>query len=143
MNVLIAPFSLDHYDRVYALWRQTEGIGVDDDADSRDGVSAYLSRNPGMSFVALDGSSVVGAVLCGHDGRRGYLHHLAVHPGYRRHGVGGRLVDHCLASLKEAGIRRCNLLVFADNDTGLAFWERTGWSLRQNLRMMSRNTDCD
>jgi N-acetylglutamate synthase len=79
----INPFSLDAYDAVLALWRQCEGIGLSQ-ADSRENIQRYLERNPGMSFIATFNGTVVGAVLCGHDGRRGYIHHLAVHPSCRR-----------------------------------------------------------
>ncbi|MCX7015269.1 MAG: GNAT family N-acetyltransferase [Candidatus Sumerlaeota bacterium] len=140
MNASIKSFSIEHYDRVAELWRRSEGIGLDDDVDSREGILRYLDRNPGMSFVAEEGARIVGAVLCGHDGRRGYLHHLAVDPAYRRGGLGRALVERCLAALREAGISRCNIFVFDDNEEGLAFWERTGWELRENLHLMSTST---
>ena len=103
MTIDIAPFSIDLYDDVYALWRQCEGVGLSE-ADARGNIRAYLERNPGMSFVALAGGRVVGAILAGHDGRRGYVHHLAVHPSLRRHGIARRLVERAVCVLRSAGI---------------------------------------
>jgi putative acetyltransferase len=99
MNIEIRPFTMVAYDRVLALWQQCEGVGLSE-ADSRESIQAYLSRNPGMSFIATGDGAVVGAVLCGHDGRRGYIHHLAVHPQSRRRSVGRRLVEQCLRALQ-------------------------------------------
>ena len=128
------------YGEVAALWERTEGVGLDDDADSRENMESYLVRNPGMSFVARLDGRVVGAVLCGHDGRRGYLHHLAVSPSVRRQGVGRALVDKCISALREAGINKCNIMVFDDNEEGLAFWQRTGWAGRQDLILLQKWT---
>ena len=122
---------------VMDLWRTTPGIGLGD-ADTRDGISSYLKRNPGMSFVAQAEAELAGAVLCGTDGRRGYLHHLAVHAAYRRQGIGRALVDRCMEALREAGVKKCHLFVFADNAEGAAFWERIGWKTRMDIRIMSR-----
>ena len=83
-------------------------------------------------------TQLVGAVLCGHDGRRGYMHHLAVQTAYRRQGIGQALVEHCLARLKAAGIDKCHIFVYSANQAGQAFWKKTGWVLRANLVLMSR-----
>jgi ribosomal protein S18 acetylase RimI-like enzyme len=93
-----------------------------------------------MSFVAeLDGR-LTGAALSGHDGRRGYIHHLAVHPDYRRQGIGEELIKHCLAALAADGIQKCHLYVFTKNQGGICFWEDTGWTRRDDLLMMSQYT---
>jgi ribosomal protein S18 acetylase RimI-like enzyme len=135
----IGPMTMADYDAVLALWRATEGIGLHDDADSREGVARYLARNPGLSFVAEDGGKIVGAVLCGNDGRRGFLHHLAVQKGYRRSGIGGQLVQRCLSALSEAGLRKCHIFVIADNVEGQRFWRSIGWEERTALKVMSRD----
>lgn len=137
-EVMIHEMAPAHYDRVMALWQATEGIGLSD-ADERERIAAYLARNPGLSFVALADGAVVGAVLCGHDGRRGYLHHLAVAPAFRGRGIGRELVGACLAGLKGAGIQKCHLFVYRDNAEGRAFWERIGWHWRRELGIVSRN----
>ena len=129
--------TLADYAAVVALWRATEGIGLSG-ADEREPIRAYLARNPDMSFVALAGKRIVGAVLAGHDGRRGYLHHLAVRPNWRRRGIGGALVDASLTRLAAAGIPKCNLFLFDHNETGRAFWEQHGWSARVDLVVMQK-----
>lgn len=137
MRTEIVPFTMASYDDVVALWKQCEGIGLSD-ADSRENIRAYLDRNPGMSFVATAGGRVVGAVLAGHDGRRGYIHHLAVHPDGRRQGLGRRLVESCLEALRAAGIGKAHIFVFNANAGGFAFWESAGWTRRSDISVMSR-----
>jgi putative acetyltransferase len=132
----IRELTLDDYAQVLELWKASEGIGLSS-ADTRERISEYLERNPGMSFVACDGSRVIGAVLCGHDGRRGYLHHMAVAAEYRRLGIGKQLTQRSLASLRNHGIERCHLFVHDDNDAALKFWPSVGWFERTDLRMMS------
>ena len=102
-------------------------------------IGLYLKRNRGMSFVARDGAELVGAVLSGHDGRRGCLYHLAIAPSHRRNGLGTKLVARCLAELKKAGILNCNIFVYANNTRGERFWRRNGWKQREDLRMAQRN----
>lgn len=133
----IREFTISDYEQVLELWKASEGIGLSS-ADARERISEYLERNPGMSFVACDGGErVVGAVLCGHDGRRGYLHHMAVAPEYRRRGIGAQLTERSLAALRNHGIERCHLFVHDDNDGALKFWPSVGWFERTDLRMMS------
>jgi len=141
MRVEITPLTIDRYEDVHALWVQAEGVGLHDYSDSRESIAAYLERNPGMSFVATVDGVVVGAVLAGHDGRRGYLHHLTVNPDCRRRGIGRRLVDGCLDALREAGIAKCHLFIFNTNETGIAFWESVGWTPRTDLRIVSKVID--
>ena len=129
--------TLADHDEVLALWRVTEGIGLTV-SDEREAIGSYLARNPGMSFVAVAGGRVVGAVLGGHDGRRGYLHHLAVTPAWRHHGIGRALVEAVLAELKAAGMLKCNLFLYAHNEAGRAFWEKHGWAAREDLVVMQK-----
>lgn len=136
----IEPFQIDRYDEVYALWDRCSGVGLSS-ADERDQIAAYLARNPGLSFLAVDGPKVVGAVLGGHDGRRGYIHHLAVDDDYRRRGFGRRLVEKCLAALEEKGIQKCHLFIFHENERGIAFWQSEGWTLRRDITVMSKHLD--
>lgn len=140
MNVEIRPFTMDAYDRVVALWQQCEGVGLSE-ADSRVSIQTYVSRNPGMSFIATADGVVVGAVLCGHDGRRGYIYHLAVHPQSRRRSLGRRLVEQCLAALQRAGIQKCHIFVFNQNEDGIAFWKSVGWTPRSEISVISKNIE--
>lgn len=137
MEISISEFGLDQYDGVLALWQRCEGVGLSD-TDSRESIQAYLYRNPGMSFVAMAEGKTVGAVLAGHDGRRGYIHHLAVHPDWRRQGIGRRLVDRCLKILAELGIQKCHLFIFTSNAEGVAFWKAVGWTPRTDIGVVSK-----
>lgn len=137
--VQIRPLKLEDYDEVHALWASTEGVGLGE-SDTREAVAAFLERNPGLSLAAVLEDRIVGAVLCGHDGRRGYLHHLAVLPDWRRRGVGRTIVRQCLERLHAAGIPKCNLFLYADNAAGEAFWTRLGWKVRADLHLVQRPT---
>jgi ribosomal protein S18 acetylase RimI-like enzyme len=137
MSTVIREMTTQDYAEVLALWRTSEGVGLSD-ADSEEGVVRFLERNPGLSFVALDGEHLVGAILCGHDGRRGYIHHLAVSTLHRRKGLGRALVGQCLSTLRRDGIAKCHIFVFDDNNDTIAFWKSVGWTQRVELIMMSR-----
>jgi putative acetyltransferase len=139
MSIEIIAMTLSDYDDCLALWQATEGMGLSQ-ADRRESIGRYLARNPGMSFVArgADGA-LLGAVLCGHDGRRGMLHHLAVRADCRSQGLGRALVACCMAALEQEGIDKCHLMVFEQNAGGRVFWQRTGWYERPELVLMSRN----
>ena len=134
-GTIVRSFRVEDYDAVIALWRRTEGVGLNE-SDTRRAIAAFLRRNPRLSLVAEKDGQIIGAVLCGHDGRRGYLHHLAVSKRYRRRGIGRQLVDACLAKLRKAGISKCNIFIFASNAEGMKFWAHTGWTLRAELRLM-------
>lgn len=137
MKITISPFRIGSYDEVFLLWQQCEGIGLSD-ADSRENIRVYLDRNPGLSFIATVDGAVVGTILAGHDGRRGYIHHLAVHPKFRRQGLAGRLVNRCLKCLAASRIRKCHIFVFGKNADGMAFWTSVGWTVRSDISMMSK-----
>ena len=136
----IEAFSMGDYEEAAALWAAMPEIGLDD-ADARENMDRFLARNPGMSFVARHEGKLVGAVLCGHDGRRGYLHHLAVLPQYRNRGLGRELVERCVRALAVAGIQRCNIFIFAENEDGKRFWRKTGWWTYERLELMFKSTE--
>ncbi len=121
-----------------ALWQGLPGIGLSD-ADTPCALAKYLARNPGGSFVALRDGVLVGVSLAGHDGRRGYLHHVAVTPTLQKIGIGKQLVDASLAALRADGIGKVHIFVMANNDAGKAFWRHTGWVERGDISMMSIN----
>jgi len=135
----VRPMGIRDFPEVHALWQHTEGVGLTE-SDSRENVAKFLRRNPGMSFVARCGRELVGAVLCGHEGRRGYLHHLAVATKHRGKGIGTNLVESCLAALHSAGILKCNLFVYENNAAGQEFWQKIGWAKRPDLRLMQTPT---
>ena len=127
------------YDDVIAFWRRQEGVGLNE-GDDRDGTALYLARNPGMSLIVREGDSIVAAVLCGHDGRRGYLNHLAVAASHRNRGIGKSLVRACLQKLEQAGVQKCNVFLYTDNAAGDKFWRALGYANRGDLRVMQRVT---
>lgn len=135
----VVTFRAEHHPAALALWENTAGVGLSE-ADSFDSIGRFLNRNPGSSFVALDGSAVIGTILCGHDGRRGLIHHLAVHSEYRRRGLGRALVAAGLAALARQGIQKCHLLVFRENEEGKAFWRNLGADERLSLSLFSLPT---
>jgi ribosomal protein S18 acetylase RimI-like enzyme len=120
-----------------ALWQGLPGIGLRE-ADSPPALARYLRRNPGTSFVAVgDSGELLGVSLAGHDGRRGYLHHVAVAVSHRKRGLGRELVERCCAALRAEGIEKINLWVKADNASGLAFWNRVGGRERTDIVTVS------
>ena len=139
MGMQLATMNIEHYEAVIALWNTTEGIGLSS-ADSREAITGYLERNPGLSLVALDGEIVAGARLCGHDGRRGFIHHLAVNEDDRRQNLGRRMVERALANLRQVGIQKCHLFVYEQNHDAISFWNHVGFTQRIELSMMSRMT---
>ena len=129
----IRPMTMDDYDRIYALWMSCKNMGFNDKDDSREGIGKYLQRNPDTCFVADRDGDIVGVILSGHDGRRGFIHHLAVREDCRRQGIGAQLVTRGLEALKAQGINKVALLVFRRNEAGNAFWEKQGFAARDDV----------
>lgn len=132
----IRTMNIADYDAVIELMQQTPGISFRD-ADSRESTARYLERNPGLSFVCEADRQLVGCVMSGHDGRRGYLQHLIVLLAYRRKGIANALVDRCLNELERLGIRKCHIDVFKTNALASAYWEGQGWTLRTDIHRYS------
>jgi ribosomal protein S18 acetylase RimI-like enzyme len=130
--------SISHYDDAYKIWQESEGLYLTI-GDTNDAVQKYLDRNPGMSFVCIDkeNNRLVGTILCGHDGRRGFIYHLAVRKGYRGRSIGKTLIEKSLAKLKAGGIARCILFVKIDNKESAEYWVNLGWDKRNDLDMFS------
>ena len=140
MQIKISTFAIELYERVFKLWKQSDGVGLGD-SDSKENIEFFLERNPGLSFVAELNGELVGVVLAGHDGRRGYIHHLAVSASHRGKGTGRFLVDRCLGGLKAAGILKCHIFMFNNNYIGQKFWESIGWSHRNDICVISKLID--
>jgi ribosomal protein S18 acetylase RimI-like enzyme len=135
--VQLRPMIVEDIPAALSLWQGLPGIGLRD-ADSPAALAKYLARNPGSSFVAeIEGGNLIGVSLAGHDGRRGYLHHVAVKPEYQKLGLGRQLVDACLAALKADGIEKVHLWVKAENVPGKSFWNHVGWRERSDITLMS------
>ncbi|MBO5176445.1 MAG: GNAT family N-acetyltransferase [Lachnospiraceae bacterium] len=131
MNIRI--MTINDYEAVYALWMSCAGMGLNNLDDSREGIDKFLKRNPDTCFVAENDTGIVGIIIAGNDGRRGYIYHTAVHPEYRKRGIGKALVEKAMEALKSCGINKAALVVFERNDTGNAFWERMGFAAREDL----------
>lgn len=139
MQFSLTEMQSDDYDAVLALWRASEGVGLTP-SDSREAVHAFLLRNPGLSLVARPDRQIVGAVLCGHDGRRGFLYRLAVAREYRKQGLGRAIVDACLVGLASLGILKATIFVYGHNDIGNRFWRKVEWKDRTDLVVLQRET---
>ncbi len=140
--IQIRPFLEADYAQARALWEQTEGVGLSR-ADEPAAVARFLQRNPGLSFVATAANDIVGTILCGHDGRRGLIHHLAVRSDQRRQGIGRRLLRAGMAAIAREKIDKCHLLVFRRNEDGIAFWRQVGAADRSELLLFSIETSAD
>lgn len=121
------------YDQVYQLWLSCAGMGLNDLDDSKEGIARFLQRNPQTCLVAVENQTIIGAILVGSDGRRAYIYHTAVHPNYRRRGIARQLVETVLTVLDELKIHKVALVVFKRNTEGNRFWEKLGFSVREDL----------
>lgn len=135
---MIRLMTISDYEDVYALWCTTSGMGLNDIDDSREGIAKFLARNPNTCFVAVEQRRVVGVILGGHDGRRGYIYHMAVAVSMRERGIGTALLDATLNALKLEGICKIGLVVFTRNSIGNAFWEKRGFTLREDLNYRNK-----
>lgn len=143
MDITIKSVTIKDYDGLYELWNSTEQSrrAMNPVDDSREGIEKYLKRNPSTCFLAQtnDNKKIVGVILTGHDGRRGMIHHMCVHPEYRRHGIASMLVSKAENALKAEGITKIFGLVFKDNDAANNFWENQGYTLRTNLNYRNKS----
>jgi ribosomal protein S18 acetylase RimI-like enzyme len=129
----IRKLTINDYEEIYELWMSTPGMGLNDIDDSKSGIDKYMKRNPNTCFVAVVSGKIVGVILSGHDGRRGYIHHTAVSITSRNKGIGSALIDTALKALKDEGIHKVALVVFKGNDIGNTFWEQKGFGTREDL----------
>ena len=121
------------YDEVYELWMSIHGFGIRSIDDSREGVERFLKRNPSTSMVAVCDGKIVGAILCGHDGRRGCMYHVCVHEKYRKNGIGKSMAVACMRALQAEQINKVNIIAFKSNEVGNQFWKGEGWTFREDL----------
>ncbi len=130
---MIRAMQITDYEKVYKLWKKIKGFAIRSIDDSEEGVERFLKRNSGISVVAEEDGQIVGAILCGHDGRRGCLYHVCVDPDYRLRGIGKEMVVFCMNALHKEGINKVSLIAFTANDIGNAFWKEIGWTKREDL----------
>ena len=135
----IRLMTMGDYERVYELWMSCVGMGLNNLDDSKDGIEKFLLRNPATCFVAEEDGGIVGVILAGNDGRRGYIYHTAVRPGFRNQGIGTALADSVMKALKALGINKAALVVFSRNRDGNIFWEKQGFTGRDDLVYRNKN----
>ena len=138
--VAIRRMASGDYDGVYDLWTNTPGMGLNPADDSREGIDRYLKRNPTSCFVAVDSGKIVGSIMSGHDGRRGFIYHTAVLPEYRNRGIARKLVEKAVNALEKEGIHKAALVVFEKNEIGNGFWEKVGFTERKDLIYRNKST---
>ncbi|MFR0575155.1 GNAT family N-acetyltransferase [Bifidobacterium boum] len=131
--------TIDDYEKLFEMWQSTPNMGLRSLDDSKEGISLFLKRNPNTNFVAYDDNKLIGAILSGHDGRRGYIYHTVVLPEYRRQGIATNLVDMAVKSLQEEGITRVCLNVMETNEQGKKFWIDRGWEKKDFLGFYSKS----
>ncbi|MDD6657298.1 MAG: GNAT family N-acetyltransferase [Lachnospiraceae bacterium] len=130
---MIRAMTLEDYENVHALWMKIKGFAIRSIDDSKEGVERFLNRNPGISVVAEEDGKIVGAILCGHDGRRGCMYHVCVDPEYRLKGIGKSMVVFAMEALRKEKINKVSLIAFTKNDVGNTFWKEIGWTGRKDL----------
>ena len=130
---MVRVMTIEDYDQIYKLWSKIKGFGIRSIDDSREGIERFLKRNPTTSVVAEEDGKIVGAILCGHDGRRGCFYHVCVDEEYRMQGIGKSMVVFAMEALKEEKINKVSLIAFTKNDIGNAFWKEIGWTKREDL----------
>ena len=135
---MIKELTIEDYDKMYALWLSCKGMGLNDTDDSREGIRRFLDRNPDTCFGAFEADMLIGVILAGNDGRRGFIYHTAVSPKHRGKGVGTALVNAALEALGRLGITKTALVVFVKNEVGNAFWEKQGFTVRNDLVYRNR-----
>lgn len=140
---MIRLMTIDDYEQVHALWMRIKGFAIRSIDDSQEGIAKFLRRNPTTSVVAIEDGRIVGAILCGHDGRRGCLYHVCVDPDYRRRGIGKEMVGFCLDALRAEGINSVTLIAFTQNDIGNSFWHHVGWAEREDLNNYDFNLNAE
>ena len=125
--------TIDDFEQVHSLWMEIHGFGIRSIDDSKEGVERFIRRNPTTSMVAVCDGKIVGAILCGHDGRTGCFYHVCVAPGYRKHGIGYRMVRTAMEALQREGVSKISLIAFKNNEVGNAFWQGIGWTEREDV----------
>lgn len=132
-NYIIRDMTMADYDEVFALWQNIKGLGIRSIDDSREGVERFLKRNEGISVVAVADDKIVGAILAGHDGRRGCLYHVCVAEEYRGRGIAKSMVKKVLDDIRAEGVNKVNIIAFKKNRLGNGFWTSQGWSMREDV----------
>jgi ribosomal protein S18 acetylase RimI-like enzyme len=120
------------------LWKSIEaGVNIGR-SDTPEEIQKKLKRDPDLFLVAEQNQEIVGTVIGGYDGRRGMIYHLAVHKTVREQGVGALLLGEVEKRLQAKGCVKCYLLVLADNELAVHFYENRGWYEMNEVRIMGK-----
>lgn len=138
-DILIRAMTMEDYEEVFDMWQSISGFGIRSWDDSREGIEQFITRNPGLSVVALHEGRIIGGILCGHDGRRGCLYHVCVRQEYRMLGIGQDMVEYCKTALRKEGINKINLIAFKKNAVGNQFWQKLKWKHREDCNYYEEN----
>ncbi|MBH1941266.1 GNAT family N-acetyltransferase [Mobilitalea sibirica] len=130
---MIRLLCMNDYNQMYKLWKKSPGVGLRSLDDSREGIERFLRRNPSTNFISWEDGHIVGVILSGHDGRRGYIYHLCVEESYRRRSIGRKLVEHVIMAMRNEKINKLALVAFHDNSPANNFWNKMGWEIRRDL----------
>lgn len=136
---MVRRMTIADYEKIFDLWKSTDGMGLRSLDDSQQGISVFLNRNPTTNFVAVDNGEIIGTILCGHDGRRGYIYHTVVKKNYRNQGIGTKLIEAAVSELQKEGITRVCLNVMETNEYGRLFWQKRGWEKKDFLGFYSKS----
>jgi ribosomal protein S18 acetylase RimI-like enzyme len=139
MEISYRLMKINDFENVVALWKSAPGIGLSS-TDEKESIRFFLEKNRNTCFVAVYGEELIGTVICGNDGRRGYLYHLAVKNSFRNRGIGKELVSLCLDGLKNEGIEKCHLFVYTTNESAIHFYKKTNWEERVDITVFSKET---
>lgn len=135
----IRLMTINDYEDVYKTWLSCKGMGLNSLDDSKDGIEKFLKRNPETCFVAIEENKIIGSIMVGNDGRRGYIYHTAVSTNQQRKGIGKKLVETAINALEKQGINKVALVVFEKNTTGNEFWKGIGFVERNDLVYRNKN----
>ena len=127
---------IGYFQKIEKFWEETDGIKLTI-GDTESELDKYLKRNKGMSFICMNGDDLIGTILCGHDGRRGFIYHLAVCKNFRKENIATTLIEMSLGQLRSAGIKRCMIMADEVNESGKSFWLKMNWRKRDDLKMFS------
>ena len=133
VQVAVRAMKKEDYQKVYRLWKTIKGFGIRSMDDSREGICRFLQRNPTTSMVAEAKGEIVGAILCGHDGRRGCFYHVCVREDFRQQGIGKAMAVSAMRALQQEQINKVCLIAFKKNEVGNSFWKSVGWTFREDL----------
>ena len=134
----IKKMDIKHYEEIITLWKNTEGVGLNEYDDSKKSIKKFIEKNPNTCFIAEINTEVIGTIMGGYDGRRGFIYHLMVKHEHRKHGIGKNLLEKVEIGLRREGVRRIYLVLIKENETGMRFWENNGYELRDFAELRSK-----